>query len=415
MDRNIPQSEIRRRKIKKVLKYFSVFAVILVLIWAVMLLLAARVDRDSIVMSVADRGAIDVSNGASGVVKPVMEEIINSPINSRIVSVLCHEGDSVDEGTPLLELDLQGIETEYRNLLDEKQMQLYRLEQAKVAASTAASNLEMQIKVAEMKVERMEAELRNEIYLDSIGSGTTDKVRQADFACKTGRLELKQLRQQYANDRKVSDADLKVRQLEYNIFLKQLAEKKRVLDDARIRSPRKAVLTYINNQKGAQIAAGTQVAVVSDLTHFKVEGEISDTYLAQVAVGHRALVRIGRVQLMGRVANVSPQSKNRTVAFSVQLDDDGNKVLRPGLKVDVYVINSIKDNVLRIANGAYYKGRGDYYMFVKTGEDMLVKRKVILGDSSFDHVEVLDGLQEGEEVVISDMGHYNKENRIKIK
>lgn len=415
MDRNIPQSEIRRRKMKNILKYFSVFAVILVLIWAATLLFVARVDRNSIVMSVADRGAIDVSNGASGVVKPVMEEIINSPISSRIVSVLCHEGDSVDEGTPLLELDLQGIETEYRNLLDEKQMQLYRLEQAKVAASTAASNLEMQIKVAEMKVERMEAELRNEIYLDSIGSGTTDKVRQAEFACKTGRLELEQLRQQYANDRKVSDADMKVRQLEYNIFLKQLAEKKRVLDDARIRSPRKAVLTYINNQKGAQIAAGTQVAVVSDLTHFKVEGEISDTYLAQVAVGHRALVRIGRVQLTGRVANVAPQSKNRTVTFSVQLDDDGNKVLRPGLKVDVYVINSIKDNVLRIANGAYYKGRGDYYMFVKTDDDMLEKRKVSLGESSFDHVEVLDGLQEGEEVVISDMGHYNKENRIKIK
>ena len=63
-----------------------------------------------------------------------------------------------------------------------------------------------------------------------------------------------------------------------NIARKTLAETKRTLDDARIKAPRKAILTYVNTDIGAQVAQGEKVAIVSDLSHFKIEGEIADTY-----------------------------------------------------------------------------------------------------------------------------------------
>lgn len=135
--------------------------------------------------------------------------------------------------------------------------------------NTYLSDLAMQVKISAMKLNRMEVELRNERYLDSLGSGTTDKVRQAELNFNTGKLELEQLRQQYANEKEVKAADLKVKELEFNIFAKSLAEMKRTLDDAQIRSPRKAILTYINNQVGAQVPQGTQVAVTSDLSLLK--------------------------------------------------------------------------------------------------------------------------------------------------
>ena len=69
----------------------------------------------------------------------------------------------------------------------------------------------MNVKVSAMKLNRMEVELRNERYLDSLGSGTTDKVRQAEMAFNTGKLELEQLRQQYENEKQVKAADMKVK------------------------------------------------------------------------------------------------------------------------------------------------------------------------------------------------------------
>ena len=415
MDREIPKEVRDKERKKKFIKYGAIGAAAVVCIAVLISFMRSSVNRKDLVFSEVDNGTIEVSVSASGKVVPAFEEIINSPINTRIVEVYRKGGDSVDVGTPILKLDLQSTETEYKKLLDEEQMKRYQLEQLKVNNNTYLSDLSMQVKISAMKLNRMEVELRNERYLDSLGSGTTDKVRQAELNFNTGKLELEQLRQQYANESKVKEADLKVKELEFNIFSKSLAEMKRTLDDAQIRSPRKAILTYINNQVGAQVAEGSQVAIISDLSHFKVEGEIADTYGDRVAAGGRAIVKIGNEKLEGTVSSVTPLSKNGVISFIVQLNEDNNKRLRSGLKTDVYVMNAVKEGVLRLANASYYVGRGEYELFVQDSKDEIVKRKVQLGDSNFEYVEVISGLKPGDKVVVSDMSSYKNKNKLKLK
>lgn len=415
MDREIPKEVRDKERKKKFIKYGAIGVAAVVCIAVLISFMRSSVNRKDLVFSEVDNGTIEVSVSASGKVVPAFEEIINSPINTRIVEVYRKGGDSVDVGTPILKLDLQSTETEYKKLLDEEQMKRYQLEQLKVNNNTYLSDLSMQVKISAMKLNRMEVELRNERYLDSLGSGTTDKVRQAELNFNTGKLELEQLRQQYANESKVKEADLKVKELEFNIFSKSLAEMKRTLDDAQIRSPRKAILTYINNQVGAQVAEGSQVAIISDLSHFKVEGEIADAYGDRVAAGGRAIVKIGNEKLEGTVSSVTPLSKNGVISFIVQLNEDNNKRLRSGLKTDVYVMNAVKEGVLRLANASYYVGRGEYELFVQDSKDEIVKRKVQLGDSNFEYVEVISGLKPGDKVVVSDMSSYKNKNKLKLK
>ena len=415
MDREIPKEVRDKERKKKFIKYGAIGVAAVVCIAVLISFMRSSVNRKDLVFSEVDNGTIEVSVSASGKVVPAFEEIINSPINTRIVEVYRKGGDSVDVGTPILKLDLLSTETEYKKLLDEEQMKRYQLEQLKVNNNTYLSDLSMQVKISAMKLNRMEVELRNERYLDSLGSGTTDKVRQAELNFNTGKLELEQLRQQYANESKVKEADLKVKELEFNIFSKSLAEMKRTLDDAQIRSPRKAILTYINNQVGAQVAEGSQVAIISDLSHFKVEGEIADTYGDRVAAGGRAIVKIGNEKLEGTVSSVTPLSKNGVISFIVQLNEDNNKRLRSGLKTDVYVMNAVKEGALRLANASYYVGRGLYDLFVQDSKDEIVKRKVQLGDSNFEYVEVISGLKPGDKVVVSDMSSYKNKNKLKLK
>ena len=415
MDREIPKEVRDKERKKKFIKYGAIGVAAVVCIAVLISFMRSSVNKKDLVFSEVDNGTIEVSVSASGKVVPAFEEIINSPINTRIVEVYRKGGDSVDVGTPILKLDLQSTETEYKKLLDEEQMKRYQLEQLKVNNNTYLSDLSMQVKISAMKLNRMEVELRNERYLDSLGSGTTDKVRQAELNFNTGKLELEQLRQQYANESKVKEADLKVKELEFNIFSKSLAEMKRTLDDAQIRSPRKAILTYINNQVGAQVAEGSQVAIISDLSHFKVEGEIADTYGDRVAAGGKAIVKIGSDKLEGTVSSVTPLSKNGVISFTVQLKEDNHRRLRSGLKTDVYVMNAVKEDVMRIANGSFYVGRGEYELFVCNSDNELVKRKIQLGDSNFEYVEVLSGLQPGDKVVVSDMSAYKNKNKLKIK
>ncbi len=415
MDREIPKEVRNKERNKKIIRFSAIGVTVIVAISVLISVTRSGVQRKDLVLSAVDKGTIEVSVSASGKVAPAFEEIINSPINSRIVEVYRKGGDSVDVGTPILKLDLLSAETDYKKMLDEEQMRGYKLEQLRANNQTKLSDLEMQIKVAAMKINRMRVELRNEQYLDSLGAGTTDKVRQAELSYNVAQLEYEQLKQKYTNEKDVASAEYKVQELEFNIFRKALAETKRTLDDAQIRSPRKAILTYINNQVGAQVPQGGQVAIISDLSHFKVEGEVADTYGDRVAAGGKAIVKIGSEKLEGIISSVTPLSKNGVISFSVQLNDDNNRRLRSGLKTDVYVMNAVKEDVLRIANASYYVGRGEYELFVLDSDNELVKRKVQLGDSNFEYVEVIGGLKPGDKVVVSDMSSHKNKSKLKVR
>lgn len=413
MDREISKEVRRKEQRKQIIKIGGGVGAVVLVIAVIISFLQTSLNRKDLTISTVDQGVIEVSVSASGKVIPAFEEIINSPINTRIVEIYKKGGDSVDVGTPILKLDLQSAETEYKKKLDEQQMKQLELEKLRVTGHSKLSEMEMNLKVSRMELDRKAVELRNERYLDSLGAGTTDKVRQVELDYNVSQLKLKEDEQKYINEQALAEADLKVKELELNIFRKSLAETKRTLDDAQVRSPRKAILTYVNNEIGAQVSEGTKIAIVSDLSHFKIEGEIADTYGDRIAAGSKAVVKIGSDKLEGTVSDVTPLSKNGVISFTVQLEEDNHRRLRSGLKTDVYVMNAVKDDVMRIANASYYVGKGEYDLFVVNG-DQLLKRKVQLGDSNYEYVEVISGLQPGDQVVVSDMASYKDKNKLKI-
>lgn len=325
MDREISKEVRQKEQRKQFIKLGAGIGIAVVLIGGVIGFMQTSLQRKDLVFSTVDKGVIEVSVSASGKVVPAFEEIINSPINSRIVEIYKKGGDSVDVGTPILKLDLLSAETDYKKQLDEEQMKRLQLDQLRIQNRNKLSEMEMQLKVSRMELNRKEVELRNERYLDSLGAGTTDKVRQVELDYNVSVLKLKEDEQKYENEKSLTDADYKVKELDLNIFRKSLAETKRTLEDAQIRSPRKAILTYVNNEVGAQVSQGSRVAIVSDLSHFKIEGEIADTYGDRIAAGSKAVVKIGNDKLDGVVSDVTPLSKNGVISFTVQLEEDNHR------------------------------------------------------------------------------------------
>jgi len=425
MDRQIPVSVQRKRKIKRTALWAGSFLAVLGAATWLGTQMIPTLDRKALVISDVDRGTIDVSVSATGRIVPAFEEVIVSPISSRILEVYAHSGDSVDVGTPLLRLDLQTAETDYAKALDEREIRRQQMAQLRANTETQLSDRRMQIEVEEMKVSQLEAQLRNELYLDSLGSGTRDRVRQAETALRTAQLQLRQLRQQYENEQRVKQADMRMQQLQNSIFEKGLGEKRRTLDDAKIRSPRRATLTYINSEVGSTVSAGQKLAIVSDLTHFKAECEISDTHADRVRVGGAVILKIGKEMLSGTVGTVTPLSQSGAITFTAIPDDMSHPRLRSGLRTEVFVITSIKDDVLRIRNGSFYSGPGDYTLYViqnskfktqnEKGSAVLVPRQVKLGECNYDYIEVVEGLEEGEQVVVSDMTKYKGREKLKVK
>lgn len=366
---------------------------------------------------IVDVGTIETTVGAMGSVKPGVEEIVISPISSRIIKAYKRAGDLVEEGEPIVQLDLSSVETQYKQMLDEGQMKEYQLDQLRINTESSLRDQEMHIKVKEMSVNRLAMELRNERYLDSIGSGTHDNVRSAQYAWETAVLELEQMRQNLEDSRAVKSADLRVRELDMEIFRRKLAEAERTMKDARILAPRRAVLTQINSDIGSQIAAGSQVAVLSELDHYKLDCEIADRFADRVSVGSNVSIKIGREVIDGIIADFSPVSRSGMISFTVQPVDDAHPLLRSGVKADVYVKTKVIDDAVRIPNGSFYSaGPGAYRLYVINSEGTEMERRdVVLGQSNYEYVEVVSGLAPGETIVTSDMTAYKDEKLLKIK
>lgn len=415
MDRPISTIQLKKERNKRFIKAIIALAVVVTAIVLLMTVFTRSVDAKDLLFSKADNGAIQISINAVGNVVPAFEEIITTPVSSRILEAYRKAGDSVEAGDPILKLDLQNLQSTYSQQLDEQQIRRYKLNQLKINNRTQLSDLQMALQVNTMKLNRMKVEYENERYLDSLGSGTTEKVRQAHLNMQVAELELRQQQQRYVNEQQVKQAEEEVLSLETSISEKQLQQMQRTLSDAEIRSPRKAILTFINTQLGAPVNEGEQVAVISDLSHFRIDGEVSDLYGNRIRTGSAVKIKTGDLLLDGNVSNITPLSKKGVINFTVQLRDDSHPALRSGLKTDLYVMQAVRENITRIRKSSYYMGPGDYELFVVTATNELTRRRVRLGESNYEYVEVVSGISPGEEVVVSDLSQYKERSVLKLK
>lgn len=415
MDKQIDKNRLRREKRRRIFRLVAVGAVLAALAVLAVTLTGRSIDRRDISVGTVDSGPLNITVPASGRVVPSYEEIIVSPVDSRLLRVFAQAGDSVRRDQPLLELDLRQEETEYEKLQDRRRMSHQELTQLRLTHRTLLSDLEMQIQVAEMEVNRLRTETENERRLDSIGSGTGDRVRQAETAWQTALLQLRQLRVKLANERSRTAAAEDVRSLEVGSIDRDLDLARGTLRQGRVPAPLDGVLTYIISDLGSRVSAGQKVAVVADLSQFRIEAEVPEGSSNRVAVGSEVSVRIGGGTLEGKVTNITPQSKQGTVSFMVRPDNPRDPRLRSGLRAELAVAYGYKDRVTRIPVGKFFKGPGEYKLFVMDGDDRLERRTVTLGDSNRNYAEVISGLSPGQRVVISDMSDHIKYKSLKIK
>ena len=268
--------------------------------------LEGKIPIENMPIGTVDKGPIEISIAATGKLVPLSEEIIVSPVGSRILEVYKNPGDTVHEGEPLLKLDLASVETEYRQKIDEKEMMKSKEIQTVITLENALAALRMDQQVKEMQMKQLWSDLQGEKYLDSIGASTPDKVRRAELNYAEAKLNLEQLEQKIINEQKNMTAGVRAQQLELSMFDKTLEEKARQLKNAQILAPKTATLTFIQNQIGMQVSAGDQLAIVSDLSRYKVECEIADGHRDKLSPGNRAVIIAGKANLPGTIYSITP-------------------------------------------------------------------------------------------------------------
>jgi HlyD family secretion protein len=414
MDQIIEQEVTARKKKKGIMIGLIAVLVLAGSVWLMRATLKSSIKRSDITTAVVELGSVENTLNATGEVLPEFEEILTSPINASIKNVVMDAGNKVNAGQSILTLDKSASQTEFEKI--NFQMQSKRNEIAKLKLDLNKSFFDIQSNndIKQLRISNLADAVENAKRLFKAGGGTREGIEQAELNLKVAQLEKKQLENEIKSKQQTMQIEIKEAEIALAILQNDLSGLQRKLQLANIIATRSGVVTYVNKNIGATVHEGDALARIADLSSFKVNGSISDSYMDQLRNGMPVIVRINEVQMKGHVVNVYPSIQNSIVTFDVQLDERNNKQLRPNQKVDVYLVTDVRSKTMRVANGAAFKGPADQDIFVLNG-GKAERRSVHIGLTNFDFVEIKDGVKPGDVVITSDMSEFKNAKELTLK
>lgn len=415
MDRALSESTKRKKKRKLTIRLAAVLIVLVISVILLRSVIRPTINSDEFYTAKATIGNIQATVSASGTVLPEFEEIISSPIASKIKGLIKNSGDNISSGDTILFLDTRSAAISVEKMEDELAMKMNNVNKLKLQLEKSLIDLKTQMQVKKLQVENMEAEVKAEKYLDEIGGGTKEKIEKAELNLQISKLELNQIQQTILNKEKAMEADLYGLNYEISIGRKNVNELREKLNASTITADKKGVITWINSEIGKTVTSGEELVKIANLESFWIEGIISEMHASKLAVGGMVRARLNETtELTGTIVSISPAVESNTIRFKVKLENKNHKLLRPNLKVDLYVITAFKKDAILVKNGPFYRGAEKQEVFICRG-GKLYKKEIEFGVSNFNHVEVLKGIVEGDEIVVSDMSDFERSEELTIK
>lgn len=414
MDREIDPQFLRRRTAKRVGLGLLAGVGTVALLAAASSLIRTSVARESITTARVARGRIEATIQASGTVFPEIEQVLSSPLDARIVRVLRRSGAVLDKGDPILELDLSEPTLALDRIKQDFALKENQQARTRLDLESTRSTLTGQIEIKELELQNLGSISARHRKLAAEGLVSAEELKQSELDEARAGVELRQLRESKRIAERSNDTQVQGLALEMDQLRRERHEAEHKLELATTRSDRRGVLTWVVPEEGATVRKGDVLARIADLTAFRVEASVSDAHAGKIVAGMPARVSANGRILTGSVSRVLPTITNGVMSVAVRLDAPAAPELRPNLRVDVWLVTGSTGEVLTLKRGAFVtSGAGPELFVVRGGE--AIRTPVVLGAAGLDAFEVVRGLSEGDEVIVSDTSMFQHQKAVRVK
>jgi HlyD family secretion protein len=414
MDR--PVSKEYKKKL--LIRQIGLISIIIIVPLAIVLFLKSvfipSVSLSQVTTAISEKGDVQITVQGSGNVIPAYEEIITSPFRSNILKIIKKPGDKVFPKDTLLILNNKLAENDLDMLKNELDLQNIRIDKLKIELQQLKEDFEFSKKIKEIKVENARLAYEGEVTLNKMGGSPTSNVKKAKTEWDIEQLENDQAKYNFNNQVNSRNNGIRELETEINILKNKIIKAKDLVDQAYVKAPFSGDLSWIIDQPGASVSEGQQIARVADFSNYKLKGSISNSWAGRVVTGQKVEVRNQGKTLTGTIENIMPAVSQGMMECLIRIDKGDIANLRPDQQLEIRVIISYKDNVLRLSNGPYYKDRGYKEMYVVRGSKAY-RTKILFGEANFDYVEVLEGLHAGEKLIVTDIAEKYTRKEIRVR
>lgn len=359
-------------------------------------------DNEEILTGIAEVGDVIESFSGEGVVEPQSEVLILSPASSIIKEILKEVGSHVEEGEPVIILDPSPIQTEIENIEDQLEVKQNSLTKNRLNARSAKVDLEYNEQVKNLRITSLKSELADQEQLLDVGGISPARYEKTRQELELAEKDLEMMKEKNSIRLQQLEADEAGLRLQIEMQQKELAAKEEALSKMIIRAPSAGIILSIRGKVGEKVNSDQLLIEMSDLTSFKIQGKVDDDYSDHLKTGTRVYAAIDNERLAGVVGTVSPVIRDRKIEFDVNLQESSHYRLRPNLTVDLDIVLEERDSVLRIPNGPAI-GRGEEHDIFVIKQGRIVPVTIRTGLKTRDYVEVREGLQVGDRVILTEV------------
>ena len=377
---------------------------------------APTLDRSAAIIGTVKRGEMVREVKGNGTLVPQVTRWVPAPAEGRVEKIPVQAGIEVSAGTIIVELsnptmEQQALDAEFQVKTAEADAENLkrRLESERMTQQSVIASIDEDYTQAKLQLDSEEM-----LAKQGLAPELPLKISRVHVQGLTNRLKLEQER--LAVSAKSSTAQLNAQQSRVE-QLRALAKlKKDQVDALKVRAGTNGVLQVISVQEGQQVTPGLNIARIADPASLKAELKVAETQINDVKENQSALVDTRNGLIHGRVSRIDPAAREGTFTVDVTFTEPLPSSARPDLSVDGTIELERLRNVLYVDRPAFGQAQQTVAMFKLTPDGQEAARTPVkLGRTSVSTVEILDGLREGDQVVISDTSSVDNYNRIRLR
>jgi HlyD family secretion protein len=416
MDKPRDESYLKKRKLKRI-----VLAAVVVVVagsvsaWIYSLEPAARkVERETVWLGTVERGEMVRQVRGPGTLVPEEIQWISAVTDGTVVRkvelpgvevapdsiILVLSNPELEQQSQTAELDLQAGESGLTDLTVRLQSEL--LNQQADAARVRSDYEEAKLDAAAQE-ELSKEGLTPEIDLKRA------KLREQQLAGRNLIEEQRLDKKRESVEAQLASERLRVRQLRTLLDLRRSQ-----VDQLKVRAGIAGVLQEVPVVVGQRVAPGTSLALVANPAVLKAELQIPQVQAKDLLLGQKAEIDTRNGLVPGKVKRIDPAVRDGTVTVDVELAGELPRGARPDLSVEGTVEIERLEDVLYVGRPAYGQANSKIELFKVLPDGMAVRVPVQLGRSSVNTIEIVEGLKQGDQVILSDTSAYDGEDRIRL-
>jgi HlyD family secretion protein len=375
-----------------------------------------RVPIDRLTFGEVTQGPFEDFIAVRSTAAPFTTHYLTADQGGTVKEVPAEDGTTVKAGQPLIILTNTALQLQVASREADTASQINALENTKLQLEETRFKYQHDLLDIEHQISKLTGDLaRDKILLDG------NAIAPAIY---------KQEEEEYSYELKLRDATVASRDAEQRVRASQLrqlqetlarlndsiATAKASLDALTVRAPTDGHLTALNAEVGQSKAPGTVLGQVDSLDRFKLTAQVDEFYLGRVAPGQVALFTSDGRDYKASVAKIYPQVSNGTFRVDLNFEDPNLQGIHTGQAFDIRLELGRAATAKMLPNGPFYQETGGNWVFVVAPDGRYAtRRNVRLGRRNPEHVEVLDGLQIGEKVIVSGYEAFQKIERVEFE